>query len=245
MKEKESIRKAVWQRLYHEGISIDPFNRIPPFKGQNKAAERLRRLQIYKKAKRIMVPPDEAQKQVRINILADNKILIMATPGLRDGFYELNPRNIPIDKWAKAVTTYGVTRWGKRLFTSYKDIGQIDLLITGAVAVAKDGVRIGKGAGFFDLEYAILRTIDSINEKTPIIALVNDTQIFDNLPRKEKDVAVDFIVTPTQVIDTKTSIPRPKGIDWLHLDSKAIKRMRPLKELFKSVVLGGPFKNGY
>ena len=235
MQRKDSIRKAVWQKLYEEGISEDPFNRIPPFKGQNKAAERLRRLQIYKDAKRVMVPPDEAQKQVRLNILNDNKILIMATPGLRDGFYELNPRHIPIKRWTKAITTYGVTRWGRRLFTSYEEIGKIDLLITGAVAVARDGVRIGKGAGFFDLEYVILRTIGSINEKTPIIALVDDIQIFDTLPREEKDVAIDFIVTPTQVIDIKTSIPRPQGIDWSHLNSKAIKRMRPLAELFKSI----------
>ncbi|MDL1971901.1 MAG: hypothetical protein LWW78_01455 [Deltaproteobacteria bacterium] len=171
MQRKDSIRKAVWQKLYEEGISEDPFNRIPPFKGQNKAAERLRRLQIYKDAKRVMVPPDEVQKQVRLNILNDNKILIMATPGLRDGFYELNPRHIPIKRWTKAITTYGVTKWGRRLFTSYEEIGKIDLLI----------------------------------------------------------------VTPTQVINIKTSIPRPQGIDWSHLNSKAIKRMRPLAELFRSI----------
>ena len=115
MQRKDSIRKAVWQKLYEEGV--------------------------------------------------------MATPGLRDGFYELNPRHISIKRWTKAITTYGVTRWGRRLFTSYEEIGKIDLLI----------------------------------------------------------------VTPTQVINIKTSIPRPQGIDWSHLNSKAIKRMRPLAELFKSI----------
>ncbi|MBW2039748.1 MAG: hypothetical protein JRI46_09145 [Deltaproteobacteria bacterium] len=70
-----------------EGLSPAPHGTIPTFPGQNKAAERLRGLEVYKRARTIMVPPDQAQLQVRVNAVLDSKRLIMATPGLRDGFY--------------------------------------------------------------------------------------------------------------------------------------------------------------
>lgn len=55
---KEKIRIEVWNRLLREGISQDPFGKIPDFIGQERAAQKLRELEIYKKAKRIFVLPD-------------------------------------------------------------------------------------------------------------------------------------------------------------------------------------------
>ena len=87
---KERIRKEIWEVMKARGLSPAPDGTIPTFPGQNRAAERLRRLEVYRRAKTIMVPPDQAQLQVRINALLDGKRLIMATPGLRDGFYLLD-----------------------------------------------------------------------------------------------------------------------------------------------------------
>ncbi|MDL1970694.1 MAG: 5-formyltetrahydrofolate cyclo-ligase [Candidatus Desulfofervidaceae bacterium] len=230
---KQSLRNQIWQLLWGKKVSPAPFQRIPPFAGQNKAAERLRHLPAYKKAKCIMVPPDEAQRQVRFNALVDRKRLIIATPGLQDGFYVLDPKHLPRRYWPTAIQTYGVIDYGRKLPTQKGSIGHIDLLATGAVAVSKNGGRLGKGAGFFDLEYAILREIGCIDSQTAVVALVHDLQIVESLPITDKDVPVDYIVTPTRIIQTETLFPKPEGIPWEHLNPKQIRRMRPLWELKK------------
>jgi len=144
VKDKETIRNIVWGKLQKEGISHSPYGRIPPFKGQEEAAELLRKLKIYKNAKKIFVPPDQAQYPVRFNCIEDGKILIMATPGLKDGFYEITKNN---PNWKKAIHSHQVKYYGKKLKTSLEEIGKIDLMVTGAVAVSKKGQRIGKGSG--------------------------------------------------------------------------------------------------
>jgi len=225
---KATLREEIW------GASPAAEGTIPTFPGQNKAAERLRGLAIYQRAGTIMVPPDQAQLQVRVNAIMDGKRLIMATPGLRDGFYLLHKGAIKTRDWQQAARSSGVRRFGKRLNTTHKEIGIIDLMATGAVAVDLQGGRIGKGSGYFDLEYMILREIGSVNEQTPICALVDDLQVREHVPMEEKDVAVDFISTPTRAITIEKRLVRPSQIPWDLLPEKALKGMRPLKELRKS-----------
>lgn len=225
---KATIREEIW------GTSPAAEGTIPTFPGQNKAAERLRGLAIYQRARTIMVPPDQAQLQVRVNAIMDGKRLIMATPGLRDGFYLLHKGAIKARDWQQAARSSGVRRFGKRLNTTHKEIGIIDLMATGAVAVDLEGGRIGKGSGYFDLEYMILREIGSVNEQTPIVALVDDLQVREHVPMEAKDVAVDFICTPTRVITIEKRLVRPSQIPWDLLPEKALKGMHPLKELRKS-----------
>ena len=229
--DKQEIRQAVWLKMIQNGLYGDPHGRIPSFPGQNKAAERLRRTTPYKESVTVMVPPDRPQLQVRINLLQDRKRLIMATPRLRDGFFEIRGYGILPPKWGKAVSSIGVTRYGRKLATTLGEIGEIDLLVTGAVAVSLRGDRIGKGTGYFDLEYMILREIGSVREETYIIAIVDDLQIFPDLPWSEKDVSIDLIITPTRSIPTPYRRSRPKGIAWTSLNRRQIRRMRPLWEL--------------
>ena len=229
--EKQAIREEVWRRMAQEGFHADPYGRIPPFPGQNKAAERLRRTSLYKESTTVLVPPDRPQSQVRINLLQDRKRLIMATPGLRDGFYEIPGNRMPPSLWAKAVSSTGVTRYGRKLPTSFAVIGKVDLMVTGAVAVSLQGDRIGKGTGYFDLEYTILKEIGSAREEAPIIAVVHDLQVFEKLPWNEKDVSIDLIVTPTTTIPVHNPRPRPIGVDWPAIEGRQMRRMRPLREL--------------
>ncbi|UCD71495.1 MAG: hypothetical protein JSW70_00480 [Syntrophobacterales bacterium] len=228
------IREEVWRKIAQEGLHADPYGRIPPFPGQNKAAERLRRTTLYKESLNVMVPPDRPQLQVRINLLQDRKRLIMATPGLRDGFYEIPGGQIPPYLWAKAVSSVGVTRYGRKLSTTLDEIGRVNLMVMGAVAVSLEGDRIGKGTGYFDLEYMILREIGSASEETPIVAVLGDLQIFEELPWGEKDVSIDLIVTPTASIPIRHPRPRPRGIDWPSLQGRQMRRMRPLRELVRA-----------
>lgn len=228
---KADIREAIWEKMEQAGLSPEPHGTIPAFPGQTKAAERLRSLALYRTAETVMVPPDQAQLQVRINAVMDGKRLIMATPGLRDGFYLLERGAIRVKDVQQAARSSGVRRFGKRLGTARQEIGTIDIIITGAVAVDSQGGRIGKGSGYFDLEYMILREVGSVTEATPVVALVDDLQIVAQAPMEEKDVAVDFICTPTKLMTIERHRTRPAKIFWDQLPENAIKGMQPLKDL--------------
>lgn len=231
---KADIREEIWGRMEAQGLSPHPHGTIPTFPNQNKTAERMRRLESYQRARTIMVPPDQAQLQVRINALLDGKRLIMATPGLRDGFYLLTKGTIKVKDWKGAARSSGVRRFGTKLPTTRHEIGMVEFMATGAVAVGLQGGRIGKGSGYFDLEYMILREIGSVNETTPICALVDDCQVLEEVPMEAKDVAVDVICTPTRLITTERSLQRPAKIPWNLLPEKHSKGMRPLRELRRS-----------
>lgn len=229
---KAEIRQEVWRRL------TSPPGVIPPFPGQGRAAERLRALPEYREATTVMVPPDKAQQQVRVNALMDGKRLIAASPGLRQGFFLLSRDFLPPKDWARACRSSGISRFGRPL--SLEELHRVDLMATGAVAVGLNGGRVGKGSGYFDLEYMILRELGAVDETTPVVVLVDDLQVFDQVPMEDKDVAVDVIITPTRTIRIKQRPRRPEGIPWEGLPEKVIRRVKPLWELFKR---GAPYDN--
>jgi len=99
----------------------------------------------------------------------------------------------------------------------------IDLMVLGAVAVTRQGARLGKGGGFADLEYALLRKEGKIREYTPIVTTVHPLQIVEErIPMRSHDTPVDFIVTPDQVIAAPSLHPRPRGIHWELLSEERI-----------------------
>lgn len=90
---------------------------------------------------------------------------------------------------------------------------------------------MGKGGGFGDLEFAILRETGAITDTTLIVTTVHPLQILDEIPMSKHDVPVDFIVTPNRIIKTTHAHPKPPGIIWELLPSDAFKRMPILAEL--------------
>lgn len=104
--------------------------------------------------------------------------------------------------------------------------------MTGAVAVSiSNGARIGKGTGYFDLEYAILAEIGCVDQETPIVTVVHPVQVYEALPSEHKDVSTDYIVTPDAIIHVQNPAHRPSGLEWKHIDSRLISSVRPLREL--------------
>ena len=82
-KEKESIRKSIYDKLFKEGQSLRPngdYGKIPDFKGSEIAAELLAGTDEWKNSKTIFCSPDSAQIPVRYLALKENKNLIMASP---------------------------------------------------------------------------------------------------------------------------------------------------------------------
>ena len=151
----------------------------------------------------------------------------MASPKLREGFLLLDPSKIPSSKYAYASTIRGAFIYGKKI--SLKDIPNVDLVITGSVAVDRKGGRIGKGGGYAELEYAILREIGSVTERTPVITTVHDIQIVDHVPLEPHDLTVDYIGTPKRLYKITPRPPKPKGIYWELLGDKI--KLRVIQEL--------------
>ncbi len=233
--EKQRIRKMIWDLMEKYNIARFPrpvHGRIPNFVGAELAAERITSLDIWVNANVVKANPDSPQKPLRYRALCDGKILVMASPKLREGFLLLDPSKIPSSKYAYASTIRGSFIYGRKI--SLKDIPSVDLVITGSVAVDRKGGRIGKGGGYAELEYAILREIGSITEQTPVVTTVHDIQIVDHIPLEPHDLTVDYIGTPKRLYKITPRPPKPKGIYWELLEDKIkLKVIQELKQFLR------------
>ena len=226
---KQALRERVWRELEARNIATFPKparGRIPNFVGSRAAATLLRSLPTYAQSRTIFVNPDAAQLAVRELALRDGKRLIMATPRLREGFILLDPAEIKDARGAASIR--GAFKHGRK--TSVHGV-KVEMIVEGSVVVDRRGGRVGKGGGFGDLEFAILRETGAVTDTTPIVTTVHPLQIVDEVPMSEHDVPVDFIVTPDRIIETTHSHPKPSGIIWELLPSDALKRMPILSEL--------------
>jgi len=155
----------------------------------------------------------------------------MPTPRLKKGFMLLDPRRIPREALVKASTIRGAFKYGRRC--SLRDLPHVDLIVVGSVAVSKDGVRIGKGGGYSEIEYGILRELRLINERTPIFTSIHDFQLINSAPKEDHDLVIDFIFTPRRTYRIKRKYTQPKGILWEKLTDRQIREMPVLLELRK------------
>ena len=230
--EKDRIRREVWRKLEELGLARFPrpvYGRIPNFIGAERAASRLLNLRKYIDARVVKVSPDSPQRYVRYRCLLDGKILIMPTPRLRRGFMILDPSRIPRRIFERASTIRGAFRYGRIIDPEH--IPRVDLIVTGSVAVSRDGVRIGKGGGYGELEYAILRELGKVDENTPIMTNVHDIQVYERLPSEPYDLTVDYIATPRDLIKIERRRARPRGILWDLLDEEKLSEISLLKRL--------------
>ena len=200
---KEDIRMRIWQFMEEKGIAAFPkpvFHRIPNFIGAEKAAQKLRELPEYKDAKIVFCSPDSPQRPVREASLKDSKIVVMATPRLEKGFLLLDPKTVPKNKFFEASTIHGAFKHGRSIEPSKV---KIDLFVAGSVAISLDGGRLGKGKGYSDQEYTILKNANSLSSKAVVVTTVHDIQIVEEILRDEWDVSVDVIVTPSKIMRTR------------------------------------------
>ena len=58
-----------------------------------------------------------------------------------------------------------------------RELPHVDLIVAGSVAVNRKGVRVGKGGGYSDLEYAIGRQVGAIDAKTVVATTVHPLQL--------------------------------------------------------------------
>ena len=144
-------------------------------------------------------------------------------------FIDLNPSQL--GKHVKQTSSIeGAFRRGRAVHP--EQMQEINLIVCGTVAVNRDGARIGKGEGYSDLEYGLARQAKLVGPRTPIVTTVHDLQVLEeSLPVLPHDIPVDFIVTPTSVIETHTRLPRPKGIYWEYLSTDQTEAIPYLRQL--------------
>jgi 5-formyltetrahydrofolate cyclo-ligase len=105
----------------------------------------------------------------------------------------------------------------------------LDAIVCGSVAVTRDGRRCGKGEGYSDLEFAILRELG--DPPVPVATTVHDLQVVDSVPRDPTDQPLSVIATPTHAIRIKRPSAAPTGIDWTRLSAEDLEEMPILAEL--------------
>ena len=222
MTRKESIRQEWLDRLNKQST-------IPVLWG--KAAENLRKLQPYRDASTVFASPDASLLQTRINCLMDGKNLLMPGPSLRNGFYLLKTRTIPVPELSSAVTYKGLEKSGQLLSNDEIKKLSIDLLLTDAVAVDRQGTRLGDAKGFVDLSFGILSELGSIHPDATILAVVSEGQITNiTLPREKWDVKMNGAVTPAGSVEFDINQVEGK-IHWEALSKERIKKISPLWKL--------------
>ncbi|MBI4400018.1 MAG: 5-formyltetrahydrofolate cyclo-ligase [Nitrospirae bacterium] len=231
--EKKKARQAVWDRLQAERLARFPFpphGRIPNFKGAKEAAQRLFRRPPWSTATRIKVNPDAPQRFVREEALRRGIVVFVPTPRLKGGFKRLDPANIPKDKIAEAASLSKGAKWAEAV--PLTELPRVDAIVCGSVAVTRDGRRCGKGEGYSDLEFAILRELG--HPPVPVATTVHAVQIVDALPWDPTDLPLSLIVTPEETIAITRPPPAPEGIDWDRLTEDDLREMPVLEELLES-----------
>lgn len=226
---KQASREKVWTLLNEMGVVPPPgaHRRIPNFAGAEQAAALLSQLDEWRSARVVKANPDWAQHPVRVNALAGAKLLYMAVPKLAtvSPFYLLDPAAVT-EPFDLVATGDGAARHAPHIELS--QMSHVDLVVAGSVAVNHQGVRIGKGAGYSDIEVALLTEAGLIGPETVIVTTVHPLQVLDeDLPETDHDFSVDIIITPGDVIRC-TPPRRPTGIMPTHLTPEKIEAIPAL-----------------
>jgi len=232
---KQQIREHIWRLMEQKGVARFPkpiWGRIPNFEAAEDAAEKLRALPIFMDARVVKVNPDAPQKPVREHVLRQGKTLLVPTPRLRKGFLLINPAESASMNVAYAATIRGASRYGRTVRLS--DLPKVDLIVAGSVGVSRSGARVGKGGGYSEIEYGILRELGLVDDETLIVTTVHELQMVDAVPASEHDLTVDKIVTPNRIIDTGREEPRPRGIFWDKVTNQMLMQIPILKDLAKA-----------
>lgn len=208
--EKDKLRQNLssrWQQLWPQDLLL---GRAPLFEGAGQAAERLRRLKEYRLTRVLAVNPEPSLLQVRINALNDNKSLLAATPGMKQGLMRITPRDVPLPLRSRSLRGWSLAESGHPVRLPASRPGKAELVVGAALAVDRRGHILGDGRGLWDFTWALLKHLGVINDATPVAVLVHDEQIVEELPQEPWDLMADLVVTPLRVLRIP-AVRRPKG----------------------------------
>lgn len=233
---KAEARARAYAALRAAKAARFPFpieGRIPNFVGAEAAARRLRELPAYKAARAVKVNPDAPQLPVRAMVLQDGKTLYMPSPRLRGGFIRIRPEDVPAGEERRAASLSRSGEYGEEISLARlaDDLAAhpVGLVVAGSAAVTRRGARAGKGEGYADMEYAVLRELGLPH--VPVVTTVHPAQIVDEFSLDPHDLPLDYIITPEETIATGTPYPKPEGIAWDLLTYDDLQAMPVLAQL--------------
>jgi 5-formyltetrahydrofolate cyclo-ligase len=232
------VREKVWTSLREVARPDSRFHWdfasfICDFEGSDICSERLSHLESWTNSELIFITPDNSTEAVRRAAIVERKPFLMTTYGIRRGFLALDPRDVPPNDVAYAATLDGMDHYGRPVdLDEVADLGHIGLLVTGGSAVSLDGLRIGKGHGYFDLEWALLSEVDSTDASTEVVDIVHDCQVVDiEVAAAEHDVRVDWIITPTRTIRVAAPARLPGRVRWELIGGTEFELIPPVLDL--------------
>jgi 5-formyltetrahydrofolate cyclo-ligase len=188
---KEEVRQYVWKKIEPFCDFPSPYGRIPNFRDARKACERIRELEEYRAAECVFSAPDSVLLRLREIVLEDGKTLLAVLPRMKD-FVVLRERVKP---------TIERLKLGKKAdFSELRE--KVRIFAQGCVAVDIHGNRIGKGTGFGDMEFQLLKKEGVLAEDALFVVVAHDIQVFGDLGylAEEHDVKANVILTPTRTI---------------------------------------------
>lgn len=231
--DKQALRERIWDELEESGTARFPYpphGRIPNFVGAEAAADRLSSIDAWQSAAVIKSNPDAPQLPVRRRALREGKVVYMAVPRLRDEkcFLRLDPT--VIEETDHAATIGGSSELGEQV--GPEEMAGIDLIISGSVAVTESGARIGKGEGYSDLEFAILREAGLVDSETTTVSTVHEKQVIEeDIEVDAHDVPIEYLCTPDRTVAAGVDQHKPMGIDWDALPEAKIDEIPILQRL--------------
>jgi 5-formyltetrahydrofolate cyclo-ligase len=236
--DKSEARAIVWSELHKIAKPDSRFHLnfaeyIPDFQGSQAATARLTSLEIYQRSSVVFITPDNCLERLRAQAVRDGKLQIMPTYGIRRGLVELRPTDVPEGLARYAVLLDVIETLGRPLsLDALRREHRVDLVVTGASVVNQDGIRFGKGHGFFDLEWAMLYKTGVVDTSTPVVAFVHDCQVVEiELEASPFDTICDYVVTPTRVIQIANPQKPTVGVLWDRLEEGMLEQIPPLREL--------------
>jgi 5-formyltetrahydrofolate cyclo-ligase len=231
-------RERIWAELAKVGKPDSRFHWdfssfIADFEGSDQCAERVRRLEAYRAGTLLFITPDNSTETLRRQVMADNRPFLMTTYGIGRGFLLLDPASVPPAERSYAATLDGMDQYATALNVSdLRSCPRVGLLVTGGSAVSRNGVRFGKGHGYFDLEWAMLSEIGIVDSDSEIVDVVHDCQLVDEtLIGDEHDVPVDWIITPTQTLRVGDPGRTAGRVRWDLLEGSPLLHIPPIQQL--------------
>lgn len=222
--DKTTLRHRCWAALRASGDNRFPGveGRIPNFIGAEAAADRLTHHPLWQAARTLKCNPDSPHRPVRHRALLEGRTVIMAVPKLRSNtpFLSLDPSGWSRSECWRASSAKGAAELGAPL--TPEEVPVIDLIVTGCVGATAQGARLGKGGGFSDLEYAVLRALGRVEAETPVASTIHPSQLLPDgaIPMDDHDVSLDVLVLPNRTIDCPRPFQRPLGLLLDRLDAE-------------------------
>lgn len=236
----DEYRERIWAELAKVARPDSRFHWdfssfICDFEGSELCSDRVLQLAAFtgRGDRRIFVTPDNCLEDLRYQLITRGVPFVMTTYGIVRGFYELDAASVPVSAHRYAATLDGFDRFARPVSLAELRRGRpFSLLVTGGSAVSSNGVRFGKGHGYFDFEWAVLSELGLTDQSSVVADVVHDCQFVNEvMPAERHDVAVDWVVTPTRSLHIDQS-SRPRGqVFWEMIPGTEFEQLGIVSEL--------------